>query len=74
MDVRQFLRGLLGRRDHELNARLPFRKKTYRLGDLIRDAAALAPRSIDILRIYAFKDMSPALREAFMVAVARANE
>jgi AhpD family alkylhydroperoxidase len=74
MDVPQILRNLTGRNSNDSNNLRPFGKKTYQLGAVLRDIATLLPRSGDLLRIYLFKDMSPALREAIMVAVARANE
>jgi len=59
---------------HEPNPFGGFRKKTYRLGELIRDLAALVPRLPVILSVWVRKRMDPLFREEIMVAVARTNE
>jgi len=51
-----------------------FRKKTYRLGEVLRDLAALVPRLPGIYAVWVRKRVPPALREEIMVAVARTNE
>jgi len=50
-----------------------FRKRTYRLEELGRQAAALVPRLPDIFSVWVRKRMAPLFREEIMVAVARVN-
>lgn len=66
-----------GRSDGERSAApdLPrSRKATYRLGELVRDVAAVAARSDAAVAIWAGRRVDPAERERVMAVVARANE
>ena len=50
-----------------------FRKKTYRLGELVRQLAVLVPRTPAIVAVWVRKRLDPLFREEIMVAVARTN-
>ncbi len=52
----------------------PFRKRTYTLGQIARDASRVTPLLPEALNIWFGGKMDPKFREEIMVAVARAND